>query len=59
MGGNPEANTTYHDIVRSHAAQAVPSDRRAPGFPTEHVPTGAGSYDDERSERRPLASNAS
>jgi hypothetical protein len=27
--------------VRSHAAKAAPSDRRAPGFPTEHVPVGA------------------
>jgi hypothetical protein len=55
---NPEANTTYHDIVRSHAAEAarVPG---APWLPTAHVPIGAGSSDDRAFSEKTSPSHAS
>jgi len=37
-------NSSYHDIVRHILRASRPSDRRAPGCPTEHVVTGAHSF---------------
>ena len=41
LGRQPKANSTYHDIVRSHAAQAARVPGANPAFPTEQVVIGA------------------
>jgi hypothetical protein len=45
LGGNLEANCAYHNIVRSHAAEAARVAVTPVPLPTEHVLAGAVLYE--------------